>query len=76
MSEHLSEEQMLSIINDAEQKVTVDFEYVHKKTGNIYTVAGFVFIEKTMELFVTYYSPYSSQITFSRPVDEFLDKFE
>lgn len=73
---HLSMETLLSILRDGEQRVRVDGDYTHKKSGTLYTVAGLVFKEEDMSLMVTYYDGYFADITFARPIDEFLEKFE
>lgn len=74
--EHLTEEEMLVKLSLANAAVEVDCNYIHEKSGNEYMVAGFVFRESDMVLMVTYYSPYSADIVFARPLDEFLEKFK
>lgn len=76
MSERLSDQQLLSLINQAGERIRVDGSYIHTKSGAEYNVAGFAFIESTMELNVMYYSPYLPDVTFVRPLESFLEKFE
>ena len=78
MSTHLSTDTLLGLIAQAEEKVPVDSLHRHKKSGAEYYVMQYSFIEATMELHVLYYSPNgdASAINFSRPLDEFLEKFE
>ena len=69
--------QLQSLHSEALARVGEDAEYRHIKSGTIYGVAGIVFIEATMTVAVSYYNPYGdADITFIRPLEEFLEKFE
>ena len=72
----LSDREMLALINEGKQQVLVDSEYIHVKSGNVYIVADIVFKEDDMSLLVVYYSPYLAEVSFTRPMTEFVEKFE
>lgn len=75
--ERLSFVDMISRLNKARESVLIDSEYRHVKSDHIYVVADIVFREEDMELLVVYYDPYQEEnISFTRPLDEFLSKFE
>jgi len=71
----LSFDQLLCLLDEAEERVEKDQEYRHNKTGKEYIVADIVFREHDMSLQVLYYNPFESRVSFTRPIEEFLQKF-
>jgi len=62
-------EDLLRLLDDAPMSGT----WRHRTMGNIVSVAGFGFIESTLEIVVIYSH---EAITWVRPVAEFLEKFK
>lgn len=60
---------------EAQSKLSEGCLYVHTKSGGKYHLRGICFIEQTMEPHYTYSSVKEPLIVFSRPVEEFLEKF-
>lgn len=76
---HLSTDQIVALIAGGYDRVEQDGEYIHEKSGNLYMVAGLTLREADMALLVKYYDPYletTPEIEFTRPIDEFLEKFK
>lgn len=78
MSQHLSTDTLLGLIKQAEEQAPVDALFKHRKSGREYYIMQYAFVEATMALHVLYYHPMGdeSAINFSRPLDEFLEKFD
>ncbi|MEN9390134.1 MAG: hypothetical protein RLZZ283_234 [Candidatus Parcubacteria bacterium] len=66
------EEDLQREIEEAQKQITVGAKYEHYKSADkTYTVLGFVVIES--EIGVLYHANYGKNLTFVRPVREWLD---
>lgn len=74
---HLSQDQLLELLNNAKQKVAVGALYRHYKAADmVYKVKDIVLQESNNEPCVIYQAQYGKRITFSRPVDVWLENVE
>lgn len=81
MTEKKSMEELSRGIRDICQSyIRYDSICKHIKTGNMYKVRGFTYNEADMNILVIYEPfnryDYIGDVSFVRPVDEFLEKFE
>jgi hypothetical protein len=75
--QHLSEDELRSLLNEAGAKVSVGSRYLHYK-GNSYLVTGVCIIEATDGVGVLYRAdnPGLEEISFLRPLEEFIETVE
>ena len=81
MTEKKTMEELSQGIRDICQSyICYDSKWKHIKTGNMYKVRGFTYNEADMNILVIYEPfnrhDYIGDVSFVRPVDEFLEKFE
>ncbi len=81
MTEKKSMEELAGAIRELSQShIHYDSRWKHTKSGNMYKVRGFTYNEADMNILVVYEPfniyDYIGDVSFARPVDEFLEKFE
>jgi hypothetical protein len=70
---HIPEETLEQMLADAFVKVPLGSVYIHyKKPDQQYIVIGHAILESTDEVAVIYKAEYGRQITFIRPINDFL----
>ena len=72
---HLTHEQLQDILDAAARKVQVGAQYRHYK-NQTYTVTGLALLEETDEPAVIYRADYGMQISFIRPLSNWLETVE
>lgn len=74
---HLSQNELLSLLNTAKKQVKIGSRYRHYKSADMtYVVKDIVIQEATNEPCVIYQAQYGNKITFSRPVSVWLERVE
>jgi hypothetical protein len=74
---HLSQDQLTELLDDAKQQVEIGATYRHYKSADmVYKVKDVVIEEATNRPCVIYQANYGSKITFSRPLDVWLEKID
>jgi len=64
-------------INDTMERAPKGSEWLHKKSGGLYTVVGYTIIESTWELGIVYEAPLRFPLPITRAAGEFFDgRFE
>lgn len=75
MEERIPEEELSRRLAKAAQQVTVGAQYRHYK-DKLYTVMSLAIQESTNEICVTYQAQYGKNLTFIRPLSDWLEKVE
>jgi len=71
---HASQAELTEKFEDAKRQIKVgDVYYHYKKPEADYTIIGLALIEETEEPAVIYRADYSANLTWIRPVDNFLE---
>jgi hypothetical protein len=74
---HKPQEELLTLIDQAKNKIKINASYRHyKNTNNSYKVIDFVIIEAKDQIGVLYQAQYGKKLTFVRPVTSWLEKVE
>jgi len=74
---HLSQDELTELLKKAQQEVSVGAKYRHYKSPELtYIVKDIVIQEVDEEPCVIYQAQYGNKITFSRPVNVWLEKVE
>ena len=76
MEEKLSHQTLLANIAKAAEQIIIGSEYKHYKSPDTYKVIGLGILEATQKVCVMYQPQNSSDLTFLRPADEWLDNVE
>jgi hypothetical protein len=75
MEERVSEEELSRRLIEAAQAVSVGARYKHYK-GKLYKVISLAILEATNEICVIYQAQYGKNLTFIRPLTDWLEKVE
>lgn len=71
MEEKLSEEELARRLNEAATQVVVGAAYKHYK-NQLYKVIDLAILETNMEICVIYKAQYGQQLTFIRPLEDWI----
>jgi hypothetical protein len=75
--QHKTDEDLRNEMREAIKRVDDHWDdWKHTKSGNIYKLVRVAFEEATLSLVVCYYRANDPALCFTRPLDEFLAKFE
>lgn len=73
---HLSQDQLLSLLADAQEKVSIGATYVHYKNQLSYKVLDISILESTGEVTVLYQAGYGKNIKFTRLLSSWTEDLE
>lgn len=72
MDKHLSQQELVSLLADASQKVEVGATYKHYKNRLSYTVLDLAIQESDEDVVVVYRADYGDGVKFTRPLKSWL----
>jgi hypothetical protein len=76
VAQWLTDDELRHRMDDATRRLGGWTQWVHVGTGGVYVVEGPAFEEATLGVVVIYHRGDAPALRFTRPIDEFLARFE